>query len=72
MNPIVSLIFAIVAFAVFVFSLRSLLRSRQEKKKQQEEQRVRDNDGDKREMMWKSINNTTAITTITMYAVADE
>jgi flagellar biosynthesis/type III secretory pathway M-ring protein FliF/YscJ len=51
MNPIVSLIFAIVAFAVFVISLRSLIRSRQEKKKQQQEQYIRDEDGDRKEMM---------------------
>ena len=51
MNPIVSLIFAFVAFAVFVISLRSLIRSRQEKKRQQQEQYIRDEDGDRKEMM---------------------
>ena len=49
MNPFVSLIFAIVAFAVFVISLRSLIRSRQKKKKQQQEQYTKDKDGE--EMM---------------------
>jgi flagellar biosynthesis/type III secretory pathway M-ring protein FliF/YscJ len=49
MNPIVSLIFAIVAFAVFVISLRSLIRNRQEKKRQQQEQYIKDKDGE--EMM---------------------
>jgi predicted PurR-regulated permease PerM len=51
MNPIVGLIFAIIAFAVFVISLRSLIRSRQEKKRQQQEQYIRDEDGDRKEMM---------------------
>ena len=51
MNPIVSLIFAIVAFAVFVISIRSLIRSRQEKKRQQPEQHTKDEEGDRKEMM---------------------
>lgn len=51
MNPIVSLVFAIVAFAVFVISLRSLIRRRQEKKRQQQEQCIKDKDGDRKEMM---------------------
>jgi flagellar biosynthesis/type III secretory pathway M-ring protein FliF/YscJ len=49
-NPIVSLIFAIVAFAVFGISLRSLIRRRQEKKKQQQEQYIKDKDGDRKEI----------------------
>jgi hypothetical protein len=51
MNPIVSLILAIVASAVFVISLRSLIRSKQEKKRQQQEQRMtgEDEDGDGKE-----------------------
>ena len=51
MNPIVLLIFAIIAFTVFVFSLRSYIRRRQEKKRQQQEQCIKDKDGDKKEMM---------------------
>ena len=51
MNPIISLIFAVVAFAVFVISLRSLIRSRQEKKRQQQEQCIEDEDGDREEIM---------------------
>jgi len=51
MNPIVSLIFAVVAFAVFVISLRSLIRHRQEKKRQQQEQCIKDKDEDGKEIM---------------------
>jgi flagellar biosynthesis/type III secretory pathway M-ring protein FliF/YscJ len=51
MNPIVSLIFAIVAFALFVISLRSLIRHRQEKKRQQQEQHIKDKGGSRKEMM---------------------
>jgi len=51
MNPNVSSIFAIVASAVFVISLRSLIRNRQEKKRQQQEQHIKDKDGDRKEMM---------------------
>jgi len=51
MNPIVGLIFAIIAFTVFVISLRSYIHRRQEKKRQQQEQHINDKDGDRKEMM---------------------
>lgn len=51
MNTTVLLIFAIVAFIMFVISLRSLIRGKQEKKRQQEEQYTKDKEGDREEMM---------------------
>jgi membrane protein implicated in regulation of membrane protease activity len=50
-NPTVSLVFAIVAFAAFVVLLRSLTRARQEKKKRQQEQHIKDEYGGRKQMM---------------------
>jgi len=51
MNPIVSLIFAIVMVAVAIVSWRSYIRNRREKKRQQQEQHIKDKDGDRKELM---------------------
>jgi preprotein translocase subunit YajC len=51
MNPIVGLIFAILMFIVFIISLRSYIRRRQDKKRQQQEQCIEDKNGDREEIM---------------------